>query len=51
VEEAVAAEPTPEPVVEVAPEPKPVIVVAPAEPDPAEISAPPAAPRKGWWRR
>jgi len=51
VEEAVAAELTPEPVVEVAPEPKPVIVVAPAEPDPAEISAPPAAPRKGWWRR
>jgi hypothetical protein len=29
---------------------------APPEPparvvDPAEISAPPAAPRKGWWRR
>jgi ribonuclease E len=24
---------------------------APAEPDPAEISAPPASPRRGWWRR
>jgi ribonuclease E len=24
---------------------------APAEPDPAEISAPPATPRRGWWRR
>jgi ribonuclease E len=23
----------------------------PREPDPAEISAPPASPRKGWWRR
>jgi len=33
-----------------APAPEPV-VAAPREPDPAEISAPPAAPRKGWWRR
>ena len=24
---------------------------APPEPDPAEITAPPAAPRRGWWRR
>ncbi|MCI3178745.1 ribonuclease E/G [Caulobacter sp. CCUG 60055] len=23
----------------------------PAEPDPAEITTPPAAPRRGWWRR
>jgi ribonuclease E len=33
-----------------APEPEPV-VAAPREPDPAEISTPPAAPRRGWWRR
>ena len=26
-------------------------VVVAAEPDPAEIAAPPAAPRRGWWRR
>jgi len=41
--------PSPEPV---APEPvaEPV-VAATREPDPAEISAPPAAPRRGWWRR
>ena len=26
-------------------------VPPPAEPDPAEVSAPPAAPRRGWWRR
>jgi ribonuclease E len=52
-----AAAPAPEPVAK--PEPEPVAAVAPpkpapvpAEPDPAEISgAPPAAPRKGWWRR
>ncbi len=43
--EAVAA-PEPAPA-----EPEPV-VVAPRAPDPAEITAtPPAAPRKGWWRR
>ena len=29
-----------------APEPQPE-----REPDPAEVSAPPAAPRRGWWRR
>ena len=46
--EAVASsEPEPAPVA-VAPEPEPA---APPEPDPAEISAPPAAPRRGWWRR
>ncbi|HEY2356801.1 MAG TPA: Rne/Rng family ribonuclease [Phenylobacterium sp.] len=46
VSEVVAA---PEPV---APEPEPApVMVAPRAPDPAEISAPPAAPRRGWWRR
>lgn len=34
-----------------APEPEPVAVTPREQPDPAEISAPPAAPRKGWWRR
>ncbi len=33
---------------DVTPEPEPA---APAEPDPAEIAAPPAQPRRGWWRR
>ncbi len=37
-----ALQPEPEP------EPEPA---APRAPDPAEISAPPVAPRKGWWRR
>ncbi len=34
-------------------EPEPVLeaVLTPAEPDPAEITAPPAKPRGGWWRR
>jgi ribonuclease E len=47
---------------ETAPEPPPVPAPAPvletvaatpvpAEPDPAEISTPPATPRRGWWRR
>ncbi len=40
-------EAAPEPVAEAAPEPPP----EPKAVDPAEISAPPAAPRKGWWRR
>ena len=56
--EAPAAEPAPvdvvaEPVVE-APAAKPARAAkakAPAADDPAEISTPPAAPRKGWWRR
>jgi ribonuclease E len=54
----VAAEPeaaaAPEPEVVAMPEPaRPEPVkAAPREPDPAEITAaPPAAPRKGWWRR
>ena len=38
----------PEPVVAAEPEPEPE---AEREPDPAEITAPPAAPRRGWWRR
>lgn len=47
VEAPPVAEPAPEPVVEiVAVEP-----AAPAEPDPAEITAPPPKPKKGWWRR
>jgi ribonuclease E len=41
-----AAAPAPEPVTAEA-EPAP----APREPDPNEISGPPPAPRKGWWRR
>ena len=48
---AVAPEPQPEPVADLAP----VAAVAPApvlrELDPAEISAPPAQPKRGWWRR
>jgi ribonuclease E len=49
VEPAPIAASAPQP----APEPEPVLetVAAPAEPDPAEISDPPAKPRKGWWRR
>lgn len=47
-----AVEPAPEP----APAPKPAAKAkraapTPREPDPAEISTPPAAPKKGWWRR
>jgi ribonuclease E len=43
--------PEPEAVVEAAaPEPEPAAEL-PAEPDPAEISAPPAKPKLGWWRR
>ena len=57
--EAVGAEaeapvaPEPEPVLaEAAPEPvAPTAPPAPREPDPNEITAPPAAPRRGWWRR
>ena len=41
-----------EPVPVTTPEPEPVMEAPkPREPDPAEISAPPATPRKGWWRR
>ena len=47
---AVVAEDAPIVVVAAVPEPAPP--PAPREPDPAEISAAPAAaPRKGWWRR
>jgi len=58
-----AAAPAPEPQAEPAPAPaepepeptpEPVLVAAPApppQPDPAEITAPAAAPRRGWWRR
>ena len=42
--------PAPAPVlVQAEPEPAPVLVTA--EPDPAEVTTPPAAPRRGWWRR
>jgi ribonuclease E len=45
-----AAEEVPAAVVEaVVPEPEPA--PAPAEPDPNEVTAPPAQPRRGWWRR
>jgi ribonuclease E len=51
--------PAPEAVVEPAREPEPVREPEPAmadapqprAPDPTEITAPPAAPRRGWWRR
>ncbi|ATQ43192.1 Rne/Rng family ribonuclease [Caulobacter mirabilis] len=53
---AVVVEAAPEPIAEPepAPEPEPQpepVAAAPAEPDPAEISAPPEKPRRGWWRR
>ena len=54
VAEEFVAEAAPEPVAAPAPQPEPKpepIAVAPRAPDPAEISTPPAAPRKGWWRR
>jgi ribonuclease E len=52
-EPTVEAVAEPAPTAAVAPEPEPVVVAPPTprEPDPAEISTPPAAPRKGWWRR
>jgi ribonuclease E len=45
----IAREPEPEPVH--APEPEPESVMA-TEPliDPNEITAPPPAPKRGWWR-
>ena len=54
--EATAPEPVAEMVAELAPKPaakaKATKVAAVArEPDPAEILAPPSAPRKGWWRK
>jgi ribonuclease E len=59
IETAPIAEATPEsapepvaeaPVVEPAPVAEPEPQAAP-EPDPAEITTPPATPRRGWWRR
>ncbi|MBW8814654.1 MAG: ribonuclease E/G [Caulobacterales bacterium] len=52
-ETAPQAPPTPQPEPEaVAPTPEPVVeAAAPREPDPAEISGPAPAPRRGWWRR
>ena len=49
----ILVEPEPEPDLEpvAAVEPEPAAPAEPAEPDPAEISTPPAQPRKGWWRR
>ena len=50
-EPLVAVEP-PAPAPLPAPEPEPVLeAAAPAEPDPNEIVAPPASPRRGWWRK
>jgi ribonuclease E len=57
---AAPEEPALEPVAAAAPAPQPEPVLAeaaaetapaPREPDPAEITSPPAAPRRGWWRR
>ncbi len=52
---APVAQPEPEPALVAEPEPAPVSapepVAAPAAPDPAEIVAPPAVPKRGWWRR
>ncbi|MGI8841752.1 MAG: Rne/Rng family ribonuclease [Caulobacteraceae bacterium] len=57
-EESAAAEPAGEDVALVETPPAPVVVLAasseppaPAEPDPTEILTPPAAPKRGWWRR
>jgi ribonuclease E len=48
----VVAEAAPEPVAAPAVEPAAAQETpAPREPDPAEITTPPAAPRRGWWRR
>ena len=42
----------PEPVATPAPQPLEAVATAePTAPDPAEITAPPAKPRRGWWRR
>ncbi len=45
------AEAAPAPVEPVTAVAEPEAPAAPPEPDPAEITAPPVAPRKGWWRR
>jgi ribonuclease E len=54
--EATPVAAAPEPVAEPAPQPAPepvieTVAAAPRAPDPAEISGPAPAPRKGWWRR
>ncbi|HEY3813080.1 MAG TPA: ribonuclease E/G [Caulobacteraceae bacterium] len=52
VEILVEPEPEPEPVLEPVAQSEPELADSePAEPDPAEISTPPAQPKKGWWRR
>ncbi|MDP1619147.1 ribonuclease E/G [Phenylobacterium sp.] len=56
VEPEPVAQPEPAPVMAQAavaaePERVPEPASAPAEPDPAEITSPPAKPRRGWWRR
>ncbi len=45
------AEIAPQPAAEPAEPTLAPLVTPPREPDPAEISAAPASPRKGWWRR
>jgi ribonuclease E len=45
------AEPAPPALEVVASTPEPESAPAPREPDPAEIVAPPAQPKRGWWRR
>ena len=46
----IAPAPVPEPVAP-PPAPKPVrAMVPPPEDDPAQITAPPAKPKRGWWR-
>jgi ribonuclease E len=57
----IEAPPAPAPAVETsAPQPEPALAEAaaepapapvPREPDPSEITSPPPAPRRGWWRR
>ncbi|MBI1407607.1 MAG: Rne/Rng family ribonuclease [Caulobacter sp.] len=48
----VEAAPEPAPQAQAEPEPAPAPApVVPAEPDPAEITAPPAKPKRGWWRK
>ena len=49
LEVVAAVEPAPEPVIEAAPQSAPAPVAAVV--DVAEISSPPAKPKRGWWRR
>ncbi len=57
VEPEVVAEETPEPAIEPVSEPQPVAAAAPVRDlseiianDPAQITAPPPKPKRGWWR-